>query len=242
MYAHGLSTRDIGLAFTDATGSCVISKSLVSEVTERLWQEYQAFRQRRLDDLEVESLFCDGLYELLRRTGQSKEALLCLWASCAAGRTVLLEVVLGNRESMDAWLDCLRSLVARGVRPPVLMTSDGAPGLVAALEQVFPKALRQRCLAHKTSNVLAKVSPQDHAQVKADLQSASYASSPEVARLIAQQWSGTGRAPIRRRWPASWTPSRGASPTCAVRPPTARTFGRRTWLSARSRRSGGGPR
>ncbi len=194
MYAHGLSERDIELAFTDATGGCVISKSLVSEVTERLWQEYQAFRQRRLDDLEVEYLFCDGLYEPLRRTGQSKEALLCLWAICADGRKMLLDVVLGNRESMDAWLDCLRGLVARGLRPPVLMTSDGAPGLVAALEQVFPKALRQRCLAHKTRNVLAKVSPQDHAQVKADIQSAYYASSPEVARLIAQQvvgrWQG----------------------------------------------------
>ncbi|MBI4507907.1 MAG: transposase [Chloroflexi bacterium] len=55
-----------------------------------------------------------------------------------------------------------------GLRPPVLTTSDGAPELVAALEQVLPKALRQRCLAHKTSNVLAKASAYNHAQVEAD--------------------------------------------------------------------------
>jgi transposase-like protein len=187
MYVHGLSTRDIEAAFTDATGGCILSRSVVSEVTERLWQEYQAFRERDLSDLEVEYLFADGLYESLRRMGRTKEAILCLWAICADGRKVLLDVVVGNRESMEAWLDCLRGLVARGLRPPLLMTSDGAPGLVAALEQVFPDALRQRCLAHKTRNVLAKVSPDDHAQVKADVQSAYYASSQEVARLVAAQ-------------------------------------------------------
>lgn len=194
MYVHGLSTRDIEAAFTDATGGCILSRSVVSEVTERLWQEYRAFRERDLSDLEVEYLFADGLYESLRRMGRRKEAVLCLWAILADGRKALLDVVVGNRESMEAWLDCLRGLVARGLRSPVLMTSDGAPGLVAALEQVFPQALRQRCLAHKTRNVLAKVSAQDQAQVKADIHSAYYASSQEVARLVAQQvverWQG----------------------------------------------------
>lgn len=244
MYAHGLSTCDIELAFTDATGGCVISKSLVSEVTERLWQEYQAFRQRRRDDLEVEYLFCDGLYEPLWRTGQSKEALVCLWAICADGSKMLLDVVLGNRESMDAWLDCLRGLVARGLRPSVLMTSDGASGLVAALEQVFPKALRQRCLAHKTRNVLAKVSPQEHAQVKADIQSAYYASSPEVARRIAHQvvgrWQGTYPSAM-----ASFLDDFEACIASLRCPPDHHRDIWTTNLAERSivsRRSGGGPR
>src|SRR5438094_3216692 len=40
MYAHGLSTRDIEDAFTDATGRCVLSKSTVSAVTAKLWEDY----------------------------------------------------------------------------------------------------------------------------------------------------------------------------------------------------------
>lgn len=41
MYAHGLSTRDIEEAFTDATGTCLLSRSAVSEVTEALGEEYE---------------------------------------------------------------------------------------------------------------------------------------------------------------------------------------------------------
>jgi transposase-like protein len=185
MYAHGLSTRDIELAFTDASGGCVVSKSAVSEITERLWQEYQAFRQQRWDNVEIVYLFADGLYEPMRPTGSSREAILCLWAICGDGKKRLLDVVLGNRESHEAWLQSLRGLVQRGLGAPVLMTSDGAPGLVAALEQVFPEALRQRCLVHKVRNITQKVAMADLPQVKADVQSAYYASSPEVARIVA---------------------------------------------------------
>jgi transposase-like protein len=190
MYAHGLSTRDIEMAFTDATGHCVISKSAVSEVTERLWVEYQAFREQRWDDVEVIYLFADGLYEPMRASGSTKEAVLCLWGICEDGEKRLLDVVLGNKESKDAWSECLRDLVRRGLRSPVLMTSDGAPGLIAALEEMFPEALRQRCLVHKMRNITGKVSADDLAQVKADVQSAYYASSQEVARIVANQIAG----------------------------------------------------
>jgi len=202
MYAHGLSTRDIEAAFTDATGKSVLSKSAVSEVTEKLWQEYQAFRQQRWDEVEVIYLFADGLYEPMRAVGNGREALLCLWAICGDGRKRLLDITLGSKESLEAWLECLRGLVARGLRAPVLMTSDGAPGLTAALEQVFPEALRQRCLAHKVRNIVQKVSPVDQASVKADVQAAYYASRPEVARLVAEE--------VVRKWKATY-PSAMAS-------------------------------
>jgi putative transposase len=195
MYAHGLSTRDIEDAFTDATGSCVLSKSTVSEVTAKLWEDYQAFRQQRWDQVGIEYLFADGLYEAMDKTSDHREAILCLWAICADGRKRLLEVTRANTESREAWLEALRDLVGRGLGAPVLMTSDGAPGLTAALEEMFPEALRQRCLAHKTRNVTAKVSAHDVAQVKADVQSAYLASRPEVARLVAdavvQKWQAT---------------------------------------------------
>ncbi len=55
------------------------------------------------------------------------------------------------------------------MRPPLLGISDGAPGLIAALEAVFAQSLRQRCLIHRCRNVVAKVPKQAEAEVKAAL-------------------------------------------------------------------------
>jgi putative transposase len=46
MYARGLSTRDIEDAFRDVIGELLISRSAVSEITDRLWSDYQEFTAR----------------------------------------------------------------------------------------------------------------------------------------------------------------------------------------------------
>ena len=53
MYARGLSVRDIEATFTDESGRCVLTKSAASAVCERLWDEYQAFAQRDLGELDI---------------------------------------------------------------------------------------------------------------------------------------------------------------------------------------------
>lgn len=63
----------------------------------------------------------------------------------------------GTGESTDAWADFLTDLRDRGLVTPLLVVSDGAKGLIAANEQIYPKALRQRCLIHRLRNVLAKI-------------------------------------------------------------------------------------
>ena len=47
LYARGLSTRDIEDAFTDEDGRRLLSRAAVSEITERLWAEYEEFSQAR---------------------------------------------------------------------------------------------------------------------------------------------------------------------------------------------------
>ncbi len=61
MYARGLSTRDVEDAFRDATGELLISRSAVSEITDRLWEDYQAFIARDLSEIAVEYLFVDAV-------------------------------------------------------------------------------------------------------------------------------------------------------------------------------------
>jgi pimeloyl-ACP methyl ester carboxylesterase len=54
-----------------------------------------------------------------------------------------------------------------GIKQAVLVGhDDGAADLIAAVEQIHPKALRQRCLVHRARNVLAKVPAGMQAEVK----------------------------------------------------------------------------
>jgi mutator family transposase len=66
MYARGLSTRDIEAAFRDASGASVLSRTAVSQVTERLWQEYEAFASRDLSEFAIAYFFVDGVAENAR--------------------------------------------------------------------------------------------------------------------------------------------------------------------------------
>ena len=185
MYARGLSTRDIEDALEEATGDRLLSRTAVSQITEVLWDEYEAFAERDLSGFEVEYLFLDAVYESLRQQGGGKEGVMCAWAICADGRKVMLHLALGNKESYANWLEFLRDMVRRGLQEPVQTTTDGAPGLMRAVEEVFPDSLRQRCLAHKTRNVTDKVPDSVRAEIKNAVRAAYYAPNREVADMIA---------------------------------------------------------
>jgi putative transposase len=62
----------------------------------------------------------------------------------------------------------LTGLGDRGLACPLLVISDGAPGLIGAVERTMGAALRQRCLVHRARNILAKVPKNAAAEVKAD--------------------------------------------------------------------------
>jgi transposase-like protein len=192
MYTRGLSTRDIEEAFRDPlTGELLLGRSAVSELTDSLWEDYQAFCQRDLSGSEIEYLFLDAVYESLRQQAGLKEGVLVAWGICRDGRKVLLHMTLGNKESLDAWLDMVRDMVRRGLRVPTLITTDGAPGLIAAVEQAWPRSLRQRCLAHKQRNILDKVPDSARQEVKAALNGIYYADTRQVADLLTTRFLET---------------------------------------------------
>ena len=76
-------------------------------------------------------------------------------------------------------------MIARGLPTPVIITTDGAPGLIRAVEEVFPRSLRQRCLAHKIRNIIGKLPMTARGEVKATVQAAYCAPNREIADQIA---------------------------------------------------------
>jgi putative transposase len=157
MYVRGLSTQDVSALYRDTFGGSRLSKSTVSRVTQQLNQDFETWRRRDLSDLPIVYVFLDGQYHAARQGTDEKEGVLSAYALLEDGRPVLLHLDLGPRESYDAWLSFLQDLVARGLRAPLLVVMDGAPGLVKAIKRVWPHAYRQRCQVHKMRNILAKL-------------------------------------------------------------------------------------
>lgn len=188
MYVRGLSTRDVEAAFTDADGTCLLSRTAVSEVTETVWEEYAAFQQRDLSGLPVLYVFLDGVYEPLRVHGIGREALLVAWAVTLTGEKVLLSLALGNRESHEAWREFLRDLTARGLPTPLTITTDGAPALLRAVAECWPRSLRLRCWVHKMRNVEAKVPAARWPEVKAHLYAIRDAATRATAEVAVQDF------------------------------------------------------
>ena len=52
---------------------------------------------------------------------------------------------MGYRESKERWAEMPRDLRNRGLEAPMAATGDGALGLWAALNEVYPTTEHQRC-------------------------------------------------------------------------------------------------
>jgi transposase-like protein len=187
IYAKGLSVRDIEAAFTDCTGRCVLTRTAVSQLTERLWADYQAFAGRDLSEHRIVYLYVDGIAERLH-LGQPREVVLAAWGITDSGHKALLGLAPGAKEDTVSCREFLRDLKDRGLVDPILVITDGAPGLIRAAEKVFPRGLRQRCLAHKVRNLEGKVPAELWREVKARAIAAYQAASPMLAELAREEF------------------------------------------------------
>ena len=147
-FVRGLSVRDVEAALADALGDqAAISKSTVSAICQQIKDEYQAWAARRLDGVTLDYLYLDASFFRMH-PGSPAEPVLAAWGITTAGKPCFVGLAPGTGESFDAWHDFLADLKDRGLASPLLIISDGNPGLIGAIEQVFPRALRQRCLIH----------------------------------------------------------------------------------------------
>jgi putative transposase len=165
-FVRGLSVRDVEAALAEALGDqAAISKSTVSAVCQQIKDEYEKWSRRRLDGITLDYLYLDASFFRMH-PGSPAEPVLAAWGITTGGKPAFIGLAPGSGESADAWHDFLTDLKERGLASPLLVISDGAPGLIAAIEQAFPKALRQRCLIHRARNVLAKIPAGMQAEVK----------------------------------------------------------------------------
>lgn len=175
-YVRGLSDRDLESLLAEA-GLGQLSKSSASRVCQELRDRYRAFCARSLAGIELLALFLDAVYLPTRPSG-AKEGVLVAWGYDLEGNRELLAVSLGQRERLEDWLELGRDLARRGLRAPWLAVTDGAPGLVRAVEELWPEADRQRCSVHRLRNILAKLPKRE--DVRRRVQAAYWAALDEA--------------------------------------------------------------
>jgi hypothetical protein len=153
-FVRGLSTRDIEATLVESLGeAAAVSKSTVSRVCEQIKTEFDAWCARRLDEVTLNYLFLDGSH-FKYHANAGTEPVLAAWGIDTDGKPVFVGLEAAASESGDAWEGFLTGLGERGLACPLLVISDGAPGLIGAVERTMGAALRQRCLIHRACKEL----------------------------------------------------------------------------------------
>lgn len=182
LYMNGLSTRRVKRSLKKVLGKRGLSHTTVNKITNKVIEEFKGWRRRDLSGLEVIYLILDGIRIGVRGGTGEKEAVLVAYAFLGDGRREVLSVELGNRESYNSWKYILDDLRQKGLIDPLLIVTDGCPGLLKAVEDVFPGVETQRCTKHRMENVIEKVLKEDHEEVRDDLRKIFYAPTYEHAK------------------------------------------------------------
>ena len=188
LYVEGLSTRDFKRALKPLWGKSGLSCSSVSRANKALEEAFNNWRRRDLSLEDIIYLFLDGIYLGVRGNSRNKEAVLVAHGITREGKRVVLHLSLGGSESAESWKGVLNDLVERGLRPPQLFITDGNPGLLKAIKDVWPEAARQRCVVHRIRNVLARVPKKKQDEVRKAVHRIFYAACLDDARDEARQF------------------------------------------------------
>ncbi len=158
VFLLGVSTRQTGPALATLLDEAV-SAATVSAVSKALDQTVAAWHRRALPNT-YRSLILDGVSVRIRLVGKvQRRVVLCAYGVREDGQRELVDFLLVRSESEAHWRSLLEELWRRGLRGTKLklISTDGNPGLIAAVELVWPRVALERCWAHKLRNVAAKL-------------------------------------------------------------------------------------
>jgi putative transposase len=238
LYLHGLALGDFELALRGLLGEgAPLSPASLLRLKAQWQGEYAAWKQRRLDDLEVVYLWADGLY-VKAGLEDTKAALLVTIGVLTNGQKVVLAVESGQRESKESWGMILRDLRKRGLKPWRCTIADGHLGLWAALGEQYPTLAEQRCWNHRILNVLDAMPKKQQAEARTLLCAMPYAEThascealrgefttryrklaPKAVERLADDWERlvTFSQFPREHWPHLRTTNVVESPFATVR-------------------------
>jgi len=165
----GISTRNYDSALTSLSEGLGLKKSAVSSAFQRASRkDLDSLNGRSLSQWTFCAVYIDG-------TGfQDHTAVVALGVEMD-GTKRILGVIEGASENAEVVRGLLENLVERGLATTdrVLVVIDGSKALRKGIADVFGRrALVQRCLVHKLSNVLSYLPPSRQAEARRRLRAA----------------------------------------------------------------------
>ena len=176
-YLAGTNTRRVQRALA-ALFRGAVGKDVVSRAWRRVKVDWEAWCRRDLAGEDIVRLLLDGTVARVRLDRKATSiSLLVVLGVRRDGQKVLLAVRDMGGESEAAWRAILDDLVARGLRTPEFLITDGAAGLEKALAALWPAVPAQRCTVHKHRNLLAHAPERLHEELSADYTDMVYAAT-----------------------------------------------------------------
>ncbi len=191
-YLSGTNTRRVKRALAALFGGAV-GKDVVSRTWRKVKTDWDVWNGRDLAGEDVVRLILDGTVVRVRLDRKATNiSLLVVLGVRRDGQKVLLAVKNMGGESEAAWRGILDGLIARGLRTPDFLITDGGAGLERALAALWPDVPAQRCTVHKHRNLLAHAPDALHEEVSADYTDMIYA---ETAKQVEAK-----RKAFLRKW------------------------------------------
>jgi len=199
LYFGGVNTRKVSNALRPILKGSPLSKSTISRLIVKLEGYMEAWQSRSLADEDIRYLYLDGIYVRVRCGRKvSKLPMLVAVGVRSTGEKILLAMETRGEESKEAWRGLLQGLADRGLRRPSLALVDGNKGLANALDLVWPKIDRQRCIVHKLRNLQSHAPKRLYDELKEDFHRIVYADDESSAKASYDRFL--------RKWKKSWVP------------------------------------
>jgi len=206
LYGMGNSYGDIS-SFIEQMYGVKYSTSLISHVTDRIWEEVDQWRKRPLNSCYA-LIYLDAIHYKVRDNARvMTKAIYTVFGVSLEGERDVLGLYIDQAEGARFWGRILEDIRDRGVEDVLFFSIDGLKGFSGVIGQIFPESIIQRCIVHMIRTSLRYVSYKDYKAICKDLRPIYTANDEQEAQralnTFANKWDAK-YAEISKKWKANW--------------------------------------
>ena len=206
LYGMGNSYEDIS-SFIEQMYGIKYSTSLISSVTDRIWEELDNWRKRPLNSCYA-LIYLDAIHYKVRDNGRVvTKAIYTVFGVDLEGERDVLGLYIDQAEGARFWGRILEDIRDRGVEEVLFISIDGLKGFSEVIQQIFPRSIIQRCIVHMIRTSLRYVSYMDYKPICKDLRTIYTAADEQEARralkAFAEKWDPK-YPEISKKWESNW--------------------------------------